>query len=195
MPTKSAMDKVNALISNEVSARATASHITVPKVEPIPDYWFDNFPKDLSYGEEAELDLGITDSEAQAYFFPPSAGGKAKATVKKFNVISSKQMKEKKSAPRKPRAKETKPRPKMPTSQFKKSLTKAQQRAAENREIRNMGGAGKFLYRENKITKGAKRGTFEKFYFNPKTMVRHPAELGEPKSADFGYEVGTSKYM
>ena len=192
MPTKSAIDKVNALISNEVSARARPAPISMPKERVIPDLYMPL--RSPTYGEQAEFDLGITDEEAQAYFFPPSAGGKAKATVKKFNVISAKQMKEKKAA-KKAEKKPAKPRPAPKPEAFKKSLTKAQRRAVENREIRNMAGAGKFVYRENKILRGKKAGTFEKFYFNPKTMVKIPASKGAPPSADYGYEVGTSKYM
>ena len=66
MPTKSAMDKVNALISNEVSARARPT-------APLP----------ISIMKQTAEVLGMTDEEAQAYFFPPSAGGKAKAKAKK----------------------------------------------------------------------------------------------------------------
>tara|TARA_R110001592_G_scaffold55717_1_gene170273 strand:- start:859 stop:1512 length:654 start_codon:yes stop_codon:yes gene_type:complete len=168
---KEKMVKLNSMISNEVSARA------------------------MTYGEEAEKHYGITDQEAEAYFFPPSAGGgKAKAKVKTWTARKTLEEKKRKFG-MKAHAKVGAKKGQNTYDEKTSGLSKAQLVSGENRTIRAMSGHGKFVLRRNKIKKGKRIGQYDEFYFNPKTMVRHPAELGEPKSSDFGYEVGSSKYM
>jgi len=168
---KEKMAKLNSMISNEVSARAISSHI--------------------SYGEQAEYDYGFTNEEAQAYFFPPSAGGKAKAKVKTWTARKPLEEKKRKFG-MKAHANVGAKKGQNTYDEKTSGLSKAQLISGENRTIRAMSGHGKFVLRRNKIRKGKRIGQYDEFYFNPKTMVSHPTM---PKSADFGYEVGSSKYM
>lgn len=189
---KEKMAKLNSLISNEVSARA------ISRPTKVPDRVVQHGLADLympirepTYGEQAEFDYGITDHEAEAYFFPPSAGGKAKAKVKTWTARKPLEEKKRKFG-MKAHANVGAKKGQNTYDEKTSGLSEAQRRSGENRTIRAMSGAGKFVLRRNKIRKGARRGEYDEFYFNPKTMVSHPTM---PKSADFGYEVGTSKYM
>ncbi len=186
---KEKMAKLNSMISNEVSARAISSHISMPKEKVIPDIYMPL--RSPTYGEQAEFDYGITDHEAQAYFFPPSAGGKAKAKVKTWTARKPLEEKKRKFG-MKAHANVGAKKGQNTYDEKTSGLSKAQLISGENRTIRAMSGHGKFVLRRNKIRKGKRIGQYDEFYFNPKTMVSHPTM---PKSADFGYEVGSSKYM
>ena len=185
---KEKMAKLNSMISNEVSARALSRPIKIPD-RVIPDLYFPH--REATHGEQSEMDLGITDHEAQAYFFPPSAGGKAKAKVKTWTARKTLEEKKRKFG-QVPTGKVGAKKGQNTYNEKTSGLSEAQRRSGENRTIRAMSGSGKFVLRRNKIRKGKRIGQYDEFYFNPKTMVRHPTM---PKSSDFGYEVGSSKYM
>ena len=90
MPKKESMAILNALISNEVDARARAKQRKINLSKNRVHYREYLPKKEVTHGEQAEMDLGITDHEAQAYFFPTKVGKKVAITSAKTLTATGK---------------------------------------------------------------------------------------------------------